>query len=315
MSAGPLVTPEREGKFGLIYVDPPTRVESYSAKGQAKAPPYPTMSRYDLLTLPVGKLAAPNCALVIWSTSTHLGQIMECIRVWGFEYKSYGGWGKRTSTWTPECEDPKWAFGTGRWQRSTLEIYLMAARGAPLICSHGERNFVEAPLREHSRKPDEAREALERMFPARAEDRTVRAPAARRLGCLGRPGGYVRGDDMNERALRERIGELEEENRQLREALKPSHAWPSAIRNAVDRAVLSMLLARSPNIVTHDRLMAHSIPLDWESRTIRWVIWRLRKNLAPLDIEIKNILGEGYYLDAASAIRARKLPAQNEGAP
>ena len=32
----------------------------------------------------------------------------------------------------------------------------MAARGAPLICSHGERNFVEAPLREHSRKPDEA---------------------------------------------------------------------------------------------------------------------------------------------------------------
>jgi N6-adenosine-specific RNA methylase IME4 len=165
VTAGPLVTPEREGRFGLIYVDPPTRVESYSAKGQRKAPPYPTMSRCDLLGLKVGKLAAPNCALVIWSTSTHLGQMMECIRVWGFEYKSYGGWGKRTKAWTPECESPKWAFGTGRWQRSTLEIYLMAARGAPLICSHTERNFVEAALREHSRKPDEVREALERMFP------------------------------------------------------------------------------------------------------------------------------------------------------
>ncbi|MGA8170925.1 MAG: helix-turn-helix domain-containing protein [Methylocystis sp.] len=120
---------------------------------------------------------------------------------------------------------------------------------------------------------------------------------------------------MNERALRERIGELEEEVRQLREALKPTLAWPSSIPNAIDRVVLSMLLARSPNIVPHERLIAHATHPDQVCGNIRWVIWRLRKKLAPLDIEIKGARGEGYYLDAASAIRARELYAQNEGAP
>lgn len=120
---------------------------------------------------------------------------------------------------------------------------------------------------------------------------------------------------MNERALRERIAELEEENRQLKEALKPTLAWPSDIHNAPERIVLSMLLARSPNIVAHDRLMAHAFDVDQAEQNIRAVVWRLRKKLAPLDIEIKNARGEGYYLDAASAIRARKLLGQNEGDP
>ena len=120
---------------------------------------------------------------------------------------------------------------------------------------------------------------------------------------------------MNERALREQIDELEEENRQLKEALESSLLWPSVIYNAAERVVLSMLLARSPNIVAHERLIAHAFDVDSAGENIRAVVWRLRKKLAPLDIDIKNARGEGYYLDAASAIRARKLLAQNEGAP
>ena len=239
---------------------------------------------------------------------------MECIRVWGFEYKSYGGWGKRMPTWTPECDDPKWAFGTGRWQRSTLEIYLMAARGAPLICSHGERNFVEAPLREHSRKPDEAREALERMFRAsrrsncsRASDAGAGMSGATRSTCS-------RSRDQRARAARadRRDGGGEPP---VEGGVEPSLLWPSDIYNAAERVVLSMLLARSPNSSSRKAYCARRSTSIKRGENIRSVVWRLRKKLAPLDIDIKNARGEGYYLDAASAIRARKLLGQNEREP
>ena len=159
MNAGPLVTPEREGRYGLILADPPWRFEARSARRQTKAAPYSTMSRYDLLTMPVDRLAARNCALVMWATQAQLPQALDLMKRWGFDYKSFGTWAKQSASGN------KWAFGTGYWFRSAAEIYLVGARGAPLIKSKSERNLIVAPVRQHSRKPEQLREALERMFP------------------------------------------------------------------------------------------------------------------------------------------------------
>ena len=45
------------------------------------------------------------------------------------------------------------------------EFVVFGAIGRPRIVSRSERNLIIAPVREHSRKPDESFEMLERMFP------------------------------------------------------------------------------------------------------------------------------------------------------
>jgi N6-adenosine-specific RNA methylase IME4 len=50
--------------------------------------------------------------------------------------------------------------------RSAAEFFLTGTRGRPKSESRSERNLIVAPVREHSRKPEEAYEMLERMFPA-----------------------------------------------------------------------------------------------------------------------------------------------------
>ena len=46
--------------FGVIYADPPWRLG-----GGKGAPPYPMMATKDICALPVGSLAAPDCALLL----------------------------------------------------------------------------------------------------------------------------------------------------------------------------------------------------------------------------------------------------------
>lgn len=147
--------------FGLILADPAWSYATRSDKGQAKSASrhYRTMTREQLYALPVWRLAAPNCAMCLWTTGPLLPMQLDLMLHWGFAYKSYGVWGKRSAT------GAKWAFGLGYWERSAAEAYLWGAIGEPKIVSHSERNLIEAPLREHSRKPEEIYQKCERMFP------------------------------------------------------------------------------------------------------------------------------------------------------
>lgn len=51
----------------MIYADPPWRYSQKNLQGAAEKH-YPTMSINDLCALPVGELAAPDCALFLWAT-------------------------------------------------------------------------------------------------------------------------------------------------------------------------------------------------------------------------------------------------------
>jgi N6-adenosine-specific RNA methylase IME4 len=151
---------------GLIYADPATTFVTHSQRGARKAPPYPTISKAELLRLPVWKLAAPHCACAMWATQTNLDFSIDLMKCWGFEYKTALAWAKLSKAARVDDDDPTLAFGTGYWLRSSAEFLLFGAIGAPKIVSRSERNLIVAPIREHSRKPDEAYEVLERMFPA-----------------------------------------------------------------------------------------------------------------------------------------------------
>ncbi len=161
-------------KYGVIYSDNPWPYKMRSAKGYAKSPEahYRTMSEDELRALPVADLADKNCYLFMWSTWPHLKQAMALMEHWHFDYVTGGSWIKRTKNW-------KLCFGTGYVQRSATEPYLIGKIGRPSPASRSERNCIDAPLHfddipdkiealradEHSRKPIQMREMIERLVP------------------------------------------------------------------------------------------------------------------------------------------------------
>src|SRR5262249_23037626 len=73
---------------------------------------------------------------------------------WGFEYKTGAVWAKDV-------------IGLGHFVRGQHEHLLIATRGDFPCPLPGNRpsSVIQAPRREHSRKPDEAYELIERMYP------------------------------------------------------------------------------------------------------------------------------------------------------
>ncbi|WP_371432912.1 MT-A70 family methyltransferase [Novosphingobium sp.] len=146
--------------YGALLIDPPWRFSNYSAKGEAKNPVahYSCMTLADLKAMPVNQLAAPDCAMIMWATAPLLPEAVELLRAWGFTYKSAGAWAKQSST------GKKWAFGTGYCFRSASEFFLLGTIGKPRFKSRSVRNLIVAPVREHSRKPDDQYEMVEQLF-------------------------------------------------------------------------------------------------------------------------------------------------------
>lgn len=157
-------------KYSAILADPPWSYRMHSEKGHGKSPEahYSTMGTAEIAELPVAQLAAPDCYLFMWSTWPHLPQAMHVMRSWGFDYVTGGSWTKRTKNWAV-------AMGTGYVLRSASEPFLIGKIGAPAVASRSERGVILAPddvpdsieslRREHSRKPVEMREMIDRLLP------------------------------------------------------------------------------------------------------------------------------------------------------
>lgn len=77
-------------KYSIIYADPPWAYRTYSKKGQGRSAEshYPTMCIEDIKALPVGELAAKDCALFLWITFPCLCEALEVLTAWGFSYKT-----------------------------------------------------------------------------------------------------------------------------------------------------------------------------------------------------------------------------------
>eukprot|EP00698_Gefionella_okellyi_P009206 TRINITY_DN2324_c0_g1_i3.p1 TRINITY_DN2324_c0_g1~~TRINITY_DN2324_c0_g1_i3.p1 ORF type:complete len:330 (-),score=38.72 TRINITY_DN2324_c0_g1_i3:87-1076(-) len=147
------------GRFDVIVADPPWPYHRNQCSGAAENH-YPTMTREQLLVLPVQGLAARNCALLLWTTGPHLDLAQQLIEAWGFEYKTvFFTWIKVTERGTPVC-------GLGTYTRSASEFCLLATRGTVMHLkkSHSVLQVISAERREHSRKPEESRNRIEGFF-------------------------------------------------------------------------------------------------------------------------------------------------------
>jgi N6-adenosine-specific RNA methylase IME4 len=113
------------------------------------------MSTEAIRALPVSMIAAPDCALLLWATYPMLPDALSVIEAWGFTYKTVG------FTWVKTNRSGRgFHFGLGFWTRANPEICLLATRGRPRRVSRSVPNLLVSPLREHSRKPDEARDRI-----------------------------------------------------------------------------------------------------------------------------------------------------------
>ncbi|QEU08746.1 MT-A70 family methyltransferase [Paracoccus yeei] len=146
--------------FGLIMADPPWAFKTRSAKGitaKGAGGQYRLMTLDDIKAMPVSILAADDSVLWLWATNPMLREAIAVMDAWGFTFKTAGHWAKRTPK-------GKLAFGTGYILRCAGEPFLIGTRGQPKT-SRRVRSVIEGPLREHSRKPDEAFGAAEALMP------------------------------------------------------------------------------------------------------------------------------------------------------
>lgn len=180
----PVSLSDLSGGYDLIMADPPWRFATRSARGvtlKGAGGQYQTMSLAGIAAMDVAAIASPDCLLWLWATSPMLPQAFDMKAAWGFTFKTAGHWTKAT-------KHGKLAFGTGYVLRCAGEPFLIGARGRPKT-ARNVRSVVMGPLREHSRKPDEAFDAAERLM-----------PDARRLELFSRqprPGWDVWGNQSN----------------------------------------------------------------------------------------------------------------------
>lgn len=169
-------------KYSVILADPPWQFRVWNkdtGNGRSAEAYYSTMSIDDICALPVSNLANDNCALFLWCVWPSIFEyVPPLLKAWGFEYKTLAfEWWKLNKKWhkafSPMLMAAKdysflekmFAFGMGYYTRANSEPCLLAVKGKMPVSIKSERNFIIAPIRDHSRKPDEQYSKIERLYP------------------------------------------------------------------------------------------------------------------------------------------------------
>src|SRR4051812_29597901 len=142
----------------IIYADPPWVYRDKCHSGERGAG-----YKYDLMTpAELAKLrpvihsnCATDCFLAMWWVPPQPMEALELVTAWGFKLKTMKGF-----TWHKLTKNGKDHSGMGNYTRANTEDCLFAVRGKPKRLSAAVPQLIHAPRREHSRKPDEARDRL-----------------------------------------------------------------------------------------------------------------------------------------------------------
>jgi N6-adenosine-specific RNA methylase IME4 len=160
--------------YRVIYVDPPWSFATWSHRGEGKgaAQHYPCMKLPDLMKLPVADIAMDDAAMFIWVVQPMLPEALGLIEAWGFKFRTVAFcWVKMPMSWAGDMQLPlvggprlEPRLGLGYHTRSGMEQCWLAIRGKGYKRKEqGVEQVLHAPLREHSRKPDEIVRRIERL--------------------------------------------------------------------------------------------------------------------------------------------------------
>ena len=155
-------------KFATIIADPPWDWGDEGdgdQLGRAR-PDYATLSKEQLLALPVGTLADEDCHLYLWITNRSLPKGFSLLEAWGFRYVT-------TLTW------PKPSFGMGNYFRGQTEHVLFGVKGSQELKRKNAATLLPTWKRGpngHSSKPVEFREFVESCSPGPYLEMFSRSP-------------------------------------------------------------------------------------------------------------------------------------------
>lgn len=130
-----------DGTFACIVIDPPWPYGTkYHEEGRRAANPYPELSIEALSEIELP--AAPDSLLWLWTTNAFMHDAYHLLQAWGFEAKSILTWVKDR-------------MGLGSWLRGQTEHCILAVRGRPKVRLTNQTTALVAPMRQHSRKPEQ----------------------------------------------------------------------------------------------------------------------------------------------------------------
>ena len=158
-----LFSPLPEGEFEILYADPPWdykgQLQHHGAGGSdtgGATRHYPTLTLEDLKSLDIPSITADNALLFMWSSNPHLDQAIELGKFWGFS------WATIAFVWNKMRTNP------GFYSLSQCEVCLLFKHGK-IPSPRGARNvrqYLEAQRQSHSKKPQEVRDRIYKMFPS-----------------------------------------------------------------------------------------------------------------------------------------------------
>lgn len=137
-------------KYKTIMLDPPWDINQKGKLGAINH--YNLMTLDQIRNLPIPELAADNAHLWLWVPNGLVPEAIQLIKDWGFTYRNSFYWIK-----------PR--LGLGVYLRNASETVLFATRGKAPVLFKGQPNWLFAPLQDHSHKPEEMYEVIERVSP------------------------------------------------------------------------------------------------------------------------------------------------------
>lgn len=164
-------------RFGTILADPPWRFMNRTGKmapEHRRLSRYPTMTQEEIVALPVAELALPQSHLYLWVPNALVLEGLEVMRAWGFTYKTNLVWYKTRKDGGPDGR------GVGFYFRNVTELVLFGTRGSIRTLPPGRRqvNMIVSQKREHSRKPEQLYDIIERCSPGPYLELFARYPRA-----------------------------------------------------------------------------------------------------------------------------------------
>jgi N6-adenosine-specific RNA methylase IME4 len=150
--------------FATVLADPPWRFSNRTGKvapEHRRLARYATLSAKEIAALPVAEHMAPRAHCYLWVPNALLAEGLMVLENWGFTYKANLVWHKVRKDGGSDGR------GVGFYFRNVTELVLFGSRGQLRTLAPGRRqvNLLASRKREHSRKPDEMYELIERCSP------------------------------------------------------------------------------------------------------------------------------------------------------
>lgn len=135
-------------KYKTILADPPWDIQQ-KGKSRGAIKHYNLMTLYRIKAMPIADLVEENSHCWLWGTNATLEAGFDVLRAWGLTPRGIYTWVK-----------PR--LGLGVYLRNCTEHLLLGTRGKAPIQFKGQMNWGFMPLQDHSHKPEEVYDIIER---------------------------------------------------------------------------------------------------------------------------------------------------------